>query len=978
MKKQEKRIGYGKKVLSILLVMLMLVGLCPQVVFAATDVTLTFKSGATQDGEGRYLLYFEGLADTADKYWNNNTVYIDGKEVSGDGVHYLHLGSDFALLLYYSAIEENVTAASGFSGVHTLQIKSGTSLANGEYTVAGDVWLKLNGYEVTQLSPVNLTYTGSAVQDWGTRFAFTFSGFADTADKYWNGNTVYIDGKAVSGDGVHYLPDSGDNINLYLYYSAITANAATADALGAHTLEIPAGTLLGNYVVAKSLHFQIDGSSITQVYTPDITVTLNDDWRNDSGCTDGVWFTTSEADALAYDTANWTTKYSMTTGGIYVNDTLVSGAKLVKVTDTLYYTAFDGCGITFAAGDVVKIAGTVTADGYTVAYTETSFQYDGNGAWDIYTAPVGNKFALDESDPGGWQEAASRYLIWLTDDISGDKTELGTVQLLIDGASQNVATALIDGRYALILNADCGVAALGEHSVQITAGQALGEYTAANDAVFYTHENGAIDTVAPSYVTLGLDGGAWQGDLNRYLIWLTDDISGDKSEVGDIAVVIDGESATANTALINGKYAMLLNENCGISALGEHSVQIAAGTQFGNYITKEDLTIYTHADGGVDNVAPRLVTLALDTANPGEWQDNENRYLVWLSDDISGEKSAVYSATILMDGELKNVDAALIEGRYALVLNAGCGITKMGAHTVVIPKNSVFGEYVVAQDATLYTHIDGSISPNPGKNTGIALWNLVLGDQIGVKFYVHTEDPTNTQVCFTVDGAKTIANAEQQGIGGLYVFYADVAAAQMAESIAVEVLVNGEVVDSGNYSVRQYADEILSGSYTDKEKALVKAMLNYGGKAQLYFKYNTSVLANADITVEEAAIPQNVESISVSGSVAGLKFYGSTLVFRSRTALRFYFEGNATDCTFMLGDKELTPVEKDGLWYVEIADINPQDLDQTVTVTVNDTLTVEYSPLDYIVRMNANGSSELAALLKAMYTYHLAAVDYLK
>ncbi|MBO5429667.1 MAG: hypothetical protein J6A10_06870, partial [Peptococcaceae bacterium] len=570
------------------------------------------------------------------------------------------------------------------------------------------------------------------------------------------------------------------------------------------------------------------------------------------------------------------------------------------------------------------------------------------------------------------------YLIWLTDDISGDKTELGTVQLLIDGASQNVATALIDGRYALILNADCGVAALGEHSVQITAGQALGEYTAANDAVFYTHENGAIDTVAPSYVTLGLDGGAWQGDLNRYLIWLTDDISGDKSEVGDIAVVIDGESATANTALINGKYAMLLNENCGISALGEHSVQIAAGTQFGNYITKEDLTIYTHADGGVDNVAPRLVTLALDTANPGEWQDNENRYLVWLSDDISGEKSAVYSATILMDGELKNVDAALIEGRYALVLNAGCGITQMGAHTVVIPKNSVFGEYVVAQDATLYTHIDGSISPNPGKNTGIALWNLVLGDQIGVKFYVHTEDPTNTQVCFTVDGAKTIANAEQQGIGGLYVFYADVAAVQMAESIAVEVLVNGEVVDSGNYSVRQYADEILSGSYTDKEKALVKAMLNYGGKAQLYFKYNTSVLANADITVEEAAIPQNVESISVSGSVAGLKFYGSTLVFRSRTALRFYFEGNATDCTFMLGDKELTPVEKDGLWYVEIADINPQDLDQTVTVTVNDTLTVEYSPLDYIVRMNANGSSELAALLKAMYTYHLAAVDYLK
>ena len=76
-----------KRVLSFLLVAVMVIGMCPLSAFAATDVTLTFKSGTTQDGEGRYLLYFEGLADTADKYWNNNTVYIDGKEVSGDGVH---------------------------------------------------------------------------------------------------------------------------------------------------------------------------------------------------------------------------------------------------------------------------------------------------------------------------------------------------------------------------------------------------------------------------------------------------------------------------------------------------------------------------------------------------------------------------------------------------------------------------------------------------------------------------------------------------------------------------------------------------------------------------------------------------------------------------------------------------------------------------------------------------------------------------
>ena len=625
MKENGKRQSCCKRLMSLLMAALLLLGMCPQINASAAEVTLTFKSGATQDNFGRYLLYFEGLGDTADKYWNNNTVYIDGKEVSGDGVHYLHLGSDFALLLYYSAIEENVTATSGFSGVHTLQIKSGTSLANGEYTVANDVWLKLNGYEVTQLTPVELTYAGSAVQDNFTRFALTFSGFTDTADKYWNGNTVYIDGKAVSGDGIHYLPDDGDNITLYLYYSAITANAATADALGAHTLEIPAGTLLGNYVVAKSLCFQIDGSSITQVYTPDITVTLNDDWRNDSGCTDGVWFTTSQVDALAYDTANWTTKYSMTTGGIYVNGSLISGAKLVKVTDTLYYTAFDGCGIIFAAGDVVKIAGTVTADGYTVAYTETSFQYDGNGAWDIYTAPVCNNFTLDENDPGAWQGDLSRYLIWLTDDISGEKRELGMVQLLIDGVTQNVATALIGGRYALILNADCGISALGEHTIQITAGQALGEYTAANDAVFYTHEDGSVSTTAPApaekTVTLGLDTadpGAWQGDQNRYLIWLTDDISGEKPQVGSLNVLLDNESKTVDIAMVNGRYLMLLNENCGVSGLGKHTVVIEKNSFFGEYKVTADATIYTYADGSVSAQPPVQIPEASETVTIGD------------------------------------------------------------------------------------------------------------------------------------------------------------------------------------------------------------------------------------------------------------------------------------------------------------------------------------------------------------------------
>lgn len=272
------------------------------------------------------------------------------------------------------------------------------------------------------------------------------------------------------------------------------------------------------------------------------------------------------------------------------------------------------------------------------------------------------------------------------------------------------------------------------------------------------------------------------------------------------------------------------------------------------------------------------------------------------------------------------------------------------------------------------------VSPvNIYMGNGIESWNLTLGDQIGVNFYVSTDDAANTQVSFTVAGKETVINASdaQQNDEGLYVFSTGVAAAQMTDPIAVEVLVNGEVVDSGSYTIRQYVDYILSGNYTDEEKALVKAMLNYGGKAQVYFGYNPSELANADITVTEADIPQSAGSFSVAGNVDGFSFYGCTLVFRAKTAVRFYFRGDVTGHSFKAGEKTVTPVEKDGLWYVEVAEINPQDLDQPVTVTVSDELTVQYSPLDYIVRMSGKGTSELAALLKALYTYHQAAVAYI-
>ena len=78
-------------------------------------------------------------------------------------------------------------------------------------------------------------------------------------------------------------------------------------------------------------------------------------------------------------------------------------------------------------------------------------------------------------------------------------------------------------------------------------------------------------------------------------------------------------------------------------------------------------------------------------------------------------------------------------------------------------------------------------------------------------------------------------------------------------------------------------------------------------------------------------------------------------MFRNQFGVRFYFTADsARRYTFTVNGKACTPVQKDEKVYVEILGINPQDLDQVITLTATDgmdSITVSYSPMVYIVRM---------------------------
>lgn len=247
-------------------------------------------------------------------------------------------------------------------------------------------------------------------------------------------------------------------------------------------------------------------------------------------------------------------------------------------------------------------------------------------------------------------------------------------------------------------------------------------------------------------------------------------------------------------------------------------------------------------------------------------------------------------------------------------------------------------------------------------------WNMTLTDELTVNLAVHVDASIaeNTTVTVSFDGERTVYNGAELPEK----ICVEVSAAQMADAISLSI-VNGEEAVERDYSVAMYAEAILQDKEQLRYHGLVQAMLNYGGAAQTYFDYNTENLVSN--TIGAYAVPEEAEAISIRGSAKGIAFLGASLVYRHKIAVRFYYAGSAEGIDF--GGYEA--VSKDGMYYTEIDDILPQNIDQPIEMTITDAsgnaLSVVYSPMNYIVRMNQKGSQELKALLKALYHYHLAA-----
>ena len=263
-------------------------------------------------------------------------------------------------------------------------------------------------------------------------------------------------------------------------------------------------------------------------------------------------------------------------------------------------------------------------------------------------------------------------------------------------------------------------------------------------------------------------------------------------------------------------------------------------------------------------------------------------------------------------------------------------------------------------------------------------WNLVLADDIGINFFLNVtgEQIATATVDVTIKGiteSKKVADLPVDAEKKLPVLTVNLAAAQMTDVVTLALHADGQDYTK-NYSVRQYADFILddANGFDAKTQELVRQMLGYGAAAQVYFAYNPDNLANTNVQITAVTVPTEGNTTIISGGVKGLIFYGASLVYENKVAVRFYFSGSVEGVDF--GGLEVKT--KGNLYYVEIADIAPQNLDQNIVLTVNkgsNTMTVTYAPVDYMIRMfHKDGVSEnTKALVQALYGYYAAAEAYL-
>lgn len=299
---------------------------------------------------------------------------------------------------------------------------------------------------------------------------------------------------------------------------------------------------------------------------------------------------------------------------------------------------------------------------------------------------------------------------------------------------------------------------------------------------------------------------------------------------------------------------------------------------------------------------------------------------------------------------------------------------------------------VFAEEEPLLTGIDTATAELLG-------CQVSLGSGIGLHYGIHFGDSvTSAQLQsaymeFTVGSEGTIqkclfSEAELNSVNGqeCYLFKCELAARQMADTVQAVLHMDG-VTQTAPYvfSVKQYADEAVKrNNFPPSAKNAIRSMLDYGTASQIYFDYNTSNAANADTFGTLPTSVPKAEFVSKGTVPNGLSYIGSSLLLKSKLAIRHYFEVkdgfDVTDFTFTIDGVTVTPIMKNDYYYIEVTGVMPTNFDKPNTIAVTDgtnTYSYEFSAMTYCyLTMQGNPDTKLKNAVLSLCGYAEETCDY--
>lgn len=282
-----------------------------------------------------------------------------------------------------------------------------------------------------------------------------------------------------------------------------------------------------------------------------------------------------------------------------------------------------------------------------------------------------------------------------------------------------------------------------------------------------------------------------------------------------------------------------------------------------------------------------------------------------------------------------------------------------------------------------------------------AEYSLTIGEYVGLNFRLSLTDDdvaAGGYVSMRYENRTErvqLADAEVAE-DGKYVFSFDVAVLEITEDVTAQRYTSaGQAVGTAyTVSVKDYCDEVLSGSGLEAEKTMIRALLNYAGFGQIYngtATAETSVNAGLyaarenpvdEVTDETLTALQSGETGTGLTSMTGMELSGMMLSLDSAVRIKFvaeFAEGYDWD------DYEITV--SDGIEYeasgdiLTLKNIAAINLDRYYTVTIRNQsdgteMVFGRSVLSVASRYLALEDEKTDDLIRSMYLYNVAAHEY--